>query len=174
MAVFYKSKMILIIAALLISFAVFGLVGLISSIVVSNFFANSSLVNYSLYEGYADLSSLYFYILLSALLIFNRLKGNAFLIAIGALDSILLIRFLVIDVVAHYFRIYVNTQQNGNYSFEIFKDKLTSQWDSLLFELSNLGQLLSFVVWQYIALLGICYLSLWANKRIGELNFKTI
>jgi len=67
----------------------------------------------------------------------------------------------------------VNTPQNGNYSLEILKDKLTNQWDSLLFELSNLGQLLSFVVSESIALLGICYLSIWAKIGNDRLNYKT-
>jgi len=131
------------------------------------------LVNYSFYGAYADLNSLHFYILLSALLIFNKLKENVFVFATAALLAILLIRFFVIDVVVHYFRFYVNTPQNGNYSLEILKDKLTSQWDSLLFELSNLGQLLSFVVSEYIALLGICYLSIWAKVGNDTLNYKT-
>ncbi|TKC01759.1 hypothetical protein [Pedobacter cryotolerans] len=154
--------------ALAISFAVFILTSFFSEFVVNKYLIQSHLANYSFYEGFADLSTFCCYVLASALLVFDKLRGNAFLLAIGFFIAILLLKCFLVDVVAHYFRFYGNTQQNGNYSFEIFKNKLANQWDSLLFEFTNLGQLLSFTVWQFVALLGICYLSILVRNKLVQ------
>ncbi|SOD18346.1 hypothetical protein [Pedobacter xixiisoli] len=154
---------------LAICFAVHISIGLFSSLIVNNFILKTQLANFTIYDGYADLSMLLAYISMSALLVFNKIKGNALLIALGAFAVILVSKVFVIDIVEHYIRFYVKTQQNGGYSLYSFRNELTKQWDRLLFEFSNLGQFLSFLLWLFVALLAICYLSLWAKK----VKFKT-
>lgn len=151
-----------------ICFAVHILVGFFSSLIVNHYIINTRLANFTIYDGYADFSILLAYIPISALLIFNKIKGNFLLIASGWFVCFLLFKAFVTDVIGHYLRFYVKTNQNGGYSFEIFKNKLASQWDSLFFEFSNLGQFLSFIVWVFIALLCICYLSLWAKNKLNH------
>jgi hypothetical protein len=164
-----KSIFIKFVIFITIFFVVLVFVGLFSSLIVNHFILNTRLANFTIYDGYADFNILLAYLLLSALLVFDKIKGNAWLMALGSLMAFVIIKAFVIDVIAHYFRFYVKTNQNGPYSFEIFKGKLASQWNSLLFEFSNLGQVLSFSVWVFMALLGICYLSLlcknWLRKR---------
>lgn len=151
-----------------ICFAVHILAVLFSSLFVNHYIINTRLANFTIYDGYADFSILLAYIPLSALLVFNKIKGNFLLIASGWFVCFLLIKGFVTDIIAHYLRFYVKTNQNGTYSFEVFKHKLASQWDGLLFEFSNLGQFLSFIIWVFIALLGVCYLSLWAKNKLKQ------
>lgn len=164
-----KSILLKFVIVITICFVVHVFVGLFSSLIVNHFILNTRLANFTIYDGYADFNILLAYLLLSALLVFDKIKGNAWLMALGSLMAFVIIKAFVIDVIAHYFRFYVKTNQNGPYSFEIFKGKLASQWNSLLFEFSNLGQVLSFFVWVFMAWLGICYLSLlcknWLIKR---------
>lgn len=164
-----KSTLLKFGIVLAICFAAHILVGLFSSLIVNKFILNTRRANFTIYDGYADFGILLAYIPVSALLVFDKIKGKAWLIALGAFVVFLISKAFVLDIIAHYFRFYVKTNQNGIYSFEIFKEKLASQWDSLLFEFSNLGQVLSFSVWVFMALVGICYLSLlcknWLIKR---------
>lgn len=148
---------------LFICFAVHILASLFSSLTVNSFILNTRLANFTFYDGYADFSIFLAYVLLSALLIFNKIKGNVWLIAIGSFIAFVVVKAFVIDAVEHYLRFYLKTEQNGAYSFEVFKENLASQWDSFLFEFSNLGQAFSTVVWVFLALLGVCYLSLWVK-----------
>ncbi|WAC42549.1 hypothetical protein [Pedobacter sp. SL55] len=161
-------KFIVVVA---ICFVTHILVGLFSSLMVNNFVLNTRLANFTIYDGYADFSILLFYIPLSALLIFNKIKGNGFLISLGAFFIFLMGKVFIVDVISHYLRLYVKTQQNGAYSFEIFKDQLAKNWGDLLWEFSHLGQFLSFMVWVFIALLGVCYLSLWIKNKL-KMNIK--
>jgi len=153
--------------AIAICFAVHILVVLFSNLIVNGYIINTRLANFTIYDGYADFSMLLAFIPLSALLVFDKIKGNFLLIALVWFVVFVVVKVFVIDVTSHYFRFYVDTQQNGAYSFEIFKDKLASQWDSLLFEFSNLGQFLSFIFWVFVALLGISYLSLRAKSKLN-------
>lgn len=152
--------------AIAICLAVHILVALFSSLIVNNYILNTRLANFTIYEGYADFSIVLFYFLISALLIFNKIKGNGLLIAIAAFLGFIVSKVFVIDVIQHYIRFYVKTQQNGVYSFEIFKDQLARNWRNLLWEFSNFGQLLSSIVWVFIALLSVCYLSLWVKNKL--------
>lgn len=167
-----KRTLLKLIATLAICFVVHILVALFSGLVVNGYIINTPLANFTIYDSYADFSILLFYIPLSALLIFNKISGNGFLISLGAFVAFLIGKVFIIDVIVHYIRFYVKTQQNGAYNFEIFKHQLVSQWDNLLFEFSNLGQFFSTIVWVFFALLAICYLSLWAKKSSLFLNGK--
>lgn len=161
-----KINLLKVTMVIAICFAVHVLVALISSLIVNNFILNTRLANFTIYDGYADFSIVLAYILVSALLIFDKIQGNALVVTTVSFFAFLTVKVFVIDIIAHYVRFYLKTQQNGIYSFEIFKDRLASNWDSLLFEFSNLGQFLSFIVWVFIALLGVCYLSLWAKNKL--------
>ncbi len=160
---------------LIICFAIHIFVGLFSSLIVNQFILNTRLANFTIYDGYADFSILLAYIPLSALLMFNKIKGNAIVITLGSFFAFLIVKVFAVDIVAHYFRFYVKTAQNGAYSFEIFINRLVKNWQELLWEFSNLGQALSFIIWVFIALLGICYLSFWAkNKLKGNTNISLV
>ena len=157
--------------AIAICFAVHILVVLFSNLIVNGYIINTRLANFTIYNGYADFSMLLAFIPLSALLVFDKIKGNFLLIPLAWFVVFVLVKFFVIDVISHYFRFYVNTQQNGTYSFEIFKNQFVKNWKDLLWEFSNLGQFLSFIVWVFVALLGISYLSFWAKSKLN-LNVK--
>lgn len=150
---------------LTICFAVHILAGLFSSLIVNHFILNTRLANFTIYDGYADFSMLLFYIPVSALLVYDKVRGNVWLIALGAFVVILISKVFLIDIIAHYIRFYVKTAQNGAYNFEIFINRLAKNLDGLLWEFSNLGQFLSFIIWVFIALLGVCYLSIWVKKN---------
>jgi len=141
-----KINLLKVVVITAICFAVHILAVLFSSLFVNHYIINTRLANFTIYDGYADFSMLLAYIPLSALLVFNKIKGNFLLIALSWFLCFLLINAFVTDIIAHYQRFYVKTNQNGAYSFEVFKNKLASQWDSLLFEFSNLGQFLSFII----------------------------
>lgn len=164
-----KSTLLKFVIVITICFVVHMFVGLFSSLIVNHFILNTRLANFTIYDGYSNFSVMLVYFPLSALLVFDKIKGNAWLMALGSFMAFVIVKAFVIDVIAHYFKFYVKTNQNGPYSFEIFKGKLASQWNSLLFEFSNLGQVLCFTVWVFMALLGICSLSLlcknWLIKR---------
>lgn len=158
--------------AIAICFAVHILVAFFSSLIVNHYIINTRLANFTIYDSYANFSILLAYIPLSALLIFNKISGNGFVVTLVSFFLILMAKVFVADILNHYFKFYVKTQQNGAYSFEIFKDKLASQWDNLVWEFSNFGQFLSSIIWVFIALLGVCYLSVWAKKSTDELNYE--
>ena len=157
--------------AIAICFAVHILVVLFSNLIVNGYIINTRLANFTIYDGYADFSMLLAFIPLSALLVFDKIKGNYMLIALTWFVAFVVVKVFVIDVISHYFRFYVNTQQNGTYSFEIFKNQFVKNWKDLLWEFSNLGQFLSFIVWVFVALLGISYLCFWAKSKLN-LNVK--
>jgi len=161
-----KTKLIKVTMVIAICFAVHVLVALISSLIVNKLILNTRLANFTVYDGYADFSILLVYILVSALLMFDKIKGNALVITTVSFFAFLTVKVFVIDIIAHYFRFYVKTAQNGAYSFDIFINRLAKNWQELRWEFSNLGQFLSFIGWVFIALLGICYLSLWAKNKL--------
>ena len=161
-----KENLLKFIAALTICFAVHVLVALFSSLIVNNFILNTRLANFTIYEGYADLNMFLAYIPISALLVFKKIKGNILVIATTSFAVLLLAKTFVIDMLSHYLRFYVKTQQNGSYSFEVFKHQIGREWDSLLWEFSNLGQFFSTIFWLFIAILSICYLSPWAKTKL--------
>ncbi|RZJ80094.1 MAG: hypothetical protein EOO47_08710 [Flavobacterium sp.] len=146
--------------ALVICFVVHLLVSLFSSLFVNSYIINTRLANFTIYDGYADFRILLSYISLSVLLIYNKIKGNGFLITMAAFFVFFIGKAFIVDAVDHYIRFYFKTQQNGAYSFGIFVAKLCSILDNFFFELTNLGQFLSFVIWQFLAVLTVCYLSL--------------
>ena len=112
--------------AIAICFAVHILVGFFSSLIVNHYIINTRFANFTIYDVYADFSILLPYFFLSALLMFDKIKGNFLLIASGWFVCFLLFKAFVTDVIAHYLRFYVKTNQNGPYSFEIFKNKLNA------------------------------------------------
>lgn len=148
--------------------AVHILVSLFSSLIVNKFILNTRLANFTMYDGYANFSVLLTYFLLSALLVFDKIKGNVLVITMSSFFAFIIFKAFVIDVAEHYLRFYVKTEQNWDYSFEIFKNQLGKQWNNILWEFGNLGQFLSFLVWIFIGLLGVCYLSLWVKNIVKK------
>lgn len=159
-----KNKMLKFVAMLVISLLVHVFVSLFSSLIVNNFIINTKLANFTIYDGYAGFSMVFYYMLLSALLVFNKIRGNVFVLALSAFLVIMLTQAFVITVAENYFRFYVKTDQNGAYSFEILHRQLLRNWDSLLWEFGNWGQILSFLIWVFVGLLAICYSSRWVKN----------
>ena len=118
-----KMKLLKFAIAIAICFPVHISVVLFSNIIVNGYIINTRLANFTIYDGYADFSMLLAFIPLSALLVFDKIKGNYMLIALTWFVAFVVVKVFVIDVTSHYFKFYANTQQNGAYSFDIFKDK---------------------------------------------------
>lgn len=161
-----KRNLMKFVVAIAICLAVHVSACLISSVIVNHFISNTRLANFSMYDGYADSSILLVYISIAALLLFDKIKGNALVITTASFVVFVVAKVFIFDLIADYLRFYVKTKQNGSYSFEVFKHQIGRQWDSLLWEFSNIGQFLSTIVWLFIALLSICYLSLWAKNKL--------
>ena len=153
---------------IVICFAVHIFVALFSSLIVNKFILNTRLANFTIYDSYTDSSILLVYISISALLLFDKIKGNALVITTASFVVFVVAKVFIFDLIADYLRFYAKIKQNGSYSFEIFKHQIDRQWDSLLWEFSNIGQFLSTIVWLFIALLSICYLSLWAKSKLKQ------
>jgi len=165
-AIINKRTLVKFTIAIAICFAVHILVGLFSSLIVNNFILNARLANFTIYDGYADFGILLAYIPVSALLVFDKVKVNALLISVVAFVVILTSKVFIIDVIEHYVKFYVKIQQNGAYSFEIFTNRLARNLVELLWEFCNLGQVLSFIIWVFLALLCICYLSIYSRNKL--------
>lgn len=116
-----KRTLLKFVVAIAICFTVHILVDLFSSIFVHKLTLNTRRANFTIYDGYADYSILLAYVLISTLLVFNKIKGSFVLIVLGWFTCYVLFKAFVTDIIVHYLRFYVKTQQNGVYSSQFLR-----------------------------------------------------